>query len=520
MRYEESSTVELKRQMVDDLDKEIIAFLNTRGGTIYIGVEDDGTPIGVPQDLKDKYDLAVSNILTDSIRPNPTNLVEYHYDQDNILVINIQEGTLKPYFLTTKGAITGGTYIRVGRSKRPADREEIVRLAMESRNYSFEKEISEDQNLTFKYMSLIADEKGLEFNSQKYKALKLADEQGRFTNLGLLVSDQNPIVLKFAVYDRNMHFLIKKDMEGSLIKIADLALYFSDLTNTTSAKIIPGQISRVEQISYPGASLREAVLNAICHADYTIHSNIKIEFFPDRARVINPGAVFDSTLDAAMSGVLSYRNPWLVNIFSKLGYIKSDGTGLAKIKEAYENTDFKPEFKEISHFFIVTLPNLNWEFYKEAAEEIERSTRSRVVSRGYTNFSPDTQNNDKSDTQKPVQTTSVGGKNASINKGNSSSNIQSDGIGGNTQKTDTQNGGKNSENKIHRHRINRSDLISWIKAEIADNSSITKEELAYSLSVSKATITRAIRSSGDIEHIGPSKGGVWIILKNRRTKKD
>ena len=164
------------------------------------------------------------------------------------------------------------------------------------------------------------------------------------------MSDQNPIEVKFAVYDKNMNFKIKKEFQGSIISIADEILNYSELFNDTSAKIIPGQISRVEIKSYPGASLREGIINAICHADYSLPSNIKVEFFRDKARIINPGNVYNSTLEAVLGGVQTFRNPALVNVLYKLGFIENYGTGLQRIREAYENEELKPEFKVIDRY--------------------------------------------------------------------------------------------------------------------------------------------------------------------------
>ena len=78
-------------------------------------------------------------------------------------------------------------------------------------------------------------------------------------------------------------------------------MHMEELFNDTSAKIIPGQISKVETKSYPGASLREEIINAICHANYSLPSNIKVEFFRDKVRIINPGNVYNSTLEAVLS---------------------------------------------------------------------------------------------------------------------------------------------------------------------------------------------------------------------------
>ena len=98
MKYEESDKVELKREIVKDLDKEIIAFLNTEGGTIYVGVEDDGTVVGIDYNLHDTLDLQLSSIITDSIKMNARHLIRYYFNADNVLVIEVMKGDNKPYY--------------------------------------------------------------------------------------------------------------------------------------------------------------------------------------------------------------------------------------------------------------------------------------------------------------------------------------------------------------------------------------------------------------------------------------
>lgn len=378
MKYEESDRVELKREMIKDLDKEIIAFLNTLGGTIYIGVEDNGNVVGIAQELKDEYDEKVSAILTNNIKPNSRNKVDFSFNEDGVLAIHVKEGDSKPYYLTEKGPKPSGTYIRVGRSKRPATDDEILTMIRDSSGWLWENQISNEQGLTFDVLTKFANRKNLVFNQSKYKTLKLMNEKGEFTNVGLLLSDQNPIEVKFAVYDKNMNFKIKKEFQGSIISIADEILNYSELFNDTSAKIIPGQISRVETKSYPGASLREGIINAICHADYSLPSNIKVEFFRDKVRIINPGNVYNSTLEAVLGGVQTFRNPALVNVLYKLGFIENYGTGLQRIREAYENEELKPEFKVIDRYFFLTLPNLNKNSYSFDANDAKNDAKKTL----------------------------------------------------------------------------------------------------------------------------------------------
>ena len=144
MRYQESDKVELKRKITKDLDKEIIAFLNAEGGTIYIGVEDDGTIIGIDNNLRDDLDLQISSIVCDAIKRDVRSLVRHYFNEDNVMVIEVMKGDNKPYFLSSTGPRSNVTYIRVGRSKRQATDGEIISMIRDYSKTNWEDEISPD----------------------------------------------------------------------------------------------------------------------------------------------------------------------------------------------------------------------------------------------------------------------------------------------------------------------------------------------------------------------------------------
>ena len=121
MTFIESETIELKSSVVADLCKEVIAFANTRGGTLYIGVEDNGTVIGV--DSADRVTLQINNMVRDSIKPDITMFVHYETQVINdkqIIAVTVQEGTDRPYYLGSKGLKPSGVYVRNGTSTDPA----------------------------------------------------------------------------------------------------------------------------------------------------------------------------------------------------------------------------------------------------------------------------------------------------------------------------------------------------------------------------------------------------------------
>ena len=298
--------------------------------------------------------------------PNVNRFIRYKYNKDNVLEIDIHEGNEKPYYLKSKGPVPSGVYVRIGSSTRQATEYEIKYMVKESFNYSFENEISSNQNLHFVSVSRYFDLINIKFDLDKYKTLNIINNDNKYTNLGLLLSDENPIEIKFAVYKgvTSNEFKVKKELKGSIIDITKQLLDLSELYNDTSAKIIPHKMERVELKSYPGASLREAVMNAICHADYSIPSNIKIEFYDDRVEITSPGGIYGgATLDDLLEGIQTFRNPRLINILSKLNLIENYGTGIKRIIELYPIDKFnKDDLFYISNmYFKVKLKNYNYD---------------------------------------------------------------------------------------------------------------------------------------------------------------
>ncbi len=301
--YRESSVSELKRELSESVKKEIIAFLNASGGSIYVGVDDDGK-IYEPflKEDKDKTLLILSSWLRDSIYPLPSSLVAFAYNDDGVLELDIKEGTNKPYYLTNKGPTSEGTYKRIGTSARKCSQDEIIQMIMDSHHYVFEKEISDNQELTFKYFEMVLKEKGIDDLEKQKVSLGLINSDGEYTNLGLLLSDQSPIEVKVAEYDDHMNFKLKKTFTGSLFKVLYDVQEQASRLNDISATIDSKTWIRKETLSYPGESLREIILNAFCHSDYFLRSNIKIDFFKDKCRIISPGGLFRSSIESMLSG--------------------------------------------------------------------------------------------------------------------------------------------------------------------------------------------------------------------------
>lgn len=378
MKYEESANIELKETLTDDVKKEIIAFLNSKGGTIYVGVDDNGViKASWNYEERDEMDVKISNWINDVFYPSVSNLVRYYFNDDGVLVIEIKEGSDKPYYSKEKGPKPSGVYKRIGTSAVKASESEILLMLLDSRKYNYEEDVSEEQELTFNSFNQICDEHNLSHDERNLRSLRMIDKEGKYTNLALWMSDQSPLVVKFAKYDKNLNFTTKKEYKGSLLKVLDNVLENAANYNDISAVIDGKSWERRETVSYPGASLREGIFNAFCHANYFLRSNVKIEFFEDKVKITNPGGIFQATLEQILDGVQTYRNPGLVNILDKLHYIENFGTGIPRILEAYKLSKKQPEFKPSDNFFILILPNQN---YKETDNDTSIKASGKKLS--------------------------------------------------------------------------------------------------------------------------------------------
>ena len=150
MKFMEGLTVELKKQITDDIQKTVIAFANTDGGTVYIGIDDNGDITGV-QNIDEEM-LRVSNMIRDAIKPDVTLFTSYEVEElegKNVIKVIVQKGTKRPYYLASKGLRPEGVYVRQGTSTAPALDSTIIRMIKETDGDSYENMRSINQDLTF-----------------------------------------------------------------------------------------------------------------------------------------------------------------------------------------------------------------------------------------------------------------------------------------------------------------------------------------------------------------------------------
>ena len=381
MNLNENETTEFKREYVEDLKKTVIAFANTSGGALYVGVENDGTPIGVSN--MDEVMLRLSNSIRDSIKPDLTLFVNYQTEElcgKTIIKVSVQKGTASPYYLTNKGIRPEGVYVRQGASTVPANETAILKMIKETDGEKYEDIRSLNQELTFFEAEKEFKVRNVQFGQNNKKTLKLMNSDGIYTNLGLLLSDQCVHTIKLAVFEGTVKVIFKDRYEfnGSILKQLNEAFQLIDRYNRTHAEIVG--LHRIDMRDYPVEAVREALLNAIVHRDYSFSASILISIFDDRIEFVSIGGLVKGIVyDDIMLGISVPRNENLANIFYRLTLIEAYGTGMPKILRSYKEYSAKPQIEVTDNAFKITLPNVNFNFGPVKSKKVLSDSEQAVL---------------------------------------------------------------------------------------------------------------------------------------------
>ena len=361
MIFRESETVELKEVFVDDIKKEIIAFANCNGGKLYIGVQDDGIVVGL--DDPDATALQISNMVRDAIKPDITMFLHYETLEENgkkIVAVDIQRGTDRPYYIAKKGMRPEGVYVRQGYSAVPATDAAIRQMIKETDGDRFEAMRSMNQELTFETTEKEFQLRKVEFGMQQMRTLKLIDQDGLYSNLAMLLSDQCVHTIKVAVFQGKDQTVFKdrREFAGALMKQMNDVYDYIDFHNQTHATI--EKLLRIDVRDYPEIAVREALLNLLVHRDYAFSASALISIYEDRMEFVSIGGLMPGIdLEDVMAGISVCRNQDLANVFYRLHLIEAYGTGISKIIGAYADEEEKPVIETTRNTFKIILPNIN-----------------------------------------------------------------------------------------------------------------------------------------------------------------
>ena len=355
----ETENIEFKSQFTDELYKEVIAFANTAGGVIYIGIDNNGNAVGI--DCIDKTYTRITNGIRDAIMPDVTMFVKYTIQENRVVRITVGEGSYKPYYLKAKGLKPSGVFVRQGTSSVSASHEQIRAMIKESDGDTFEDMRSMEQNLTFRSAKEAFERYHVEFSKTKYRALGITTQaEELYSNLALIVSDQCAHTTKIAVFtdEENTRFRDSKEFGGSIFEQLDKTYAYLALCNKKVTTF--RGLERIEKVDYPEEALREALLNALVHRDYSFSGSIIINVNDKEMEFISIGGLLPGlSPDDIRSGISQPRNKKLADVFHRLHLIESYGTGIRKIYNLYANCSEQPRIMVTSNTFKIILPNMN-----------------------------------------------------------------------------------------------------------------------------------------------------------------
>ena len=403
---QENENIEFKELYTENIYKEIVAFLNSGSGTIYIGYNDNGELIGL-ENVKETEEK-ISNGIRGKIVPDCSVFVSINnatLDNKDYIIINVSKG-VNIYSLKDKGIIKG-TYIRNGSCSMPATEETVKQMIIKNSNITFETSVANNQNLTFNYIREAFMGINIDINNKNImKNLFMLDNNGNYTNLALLLSDQSPYTVKVATYQsvNKTNFLDRKEFGGSLLEVYDKTLSYLKINSATYGLIDSSIREDIEE--YPEFILREIILNSLIHRDYSVlTSNIINIYKDDSIEFISYGSLYGNiTIEDVLAGLSTSRNPHLQSIFMRLKRVEAIGSGLRRVNSYYKSKNLDFLVKALPSSFVVRLPriaidkipakddykiiidylNINGEITRKQAERLldkEKTTTSNVLSK-------------------------------------------------------------------------------------------------------------------------------------------
>ena len=370
LKRPEGKTLEFKRDLSspDGVLRTLVAFANTAGGVLLIGVEDRTSHV---RGVRDALDLEerLANLVSDSIAPRVLPDIEIlPWRRTQVIAIQIHPSSTRPHHLMREG-VDKGTYVRVGSTNRRADAELVQELRRAARGESFDEQPLPE-----------LDSYAVDFRaaSECFAPVRTLDRRDLET-LRLVTSHQGrkvPTVGGVLLFgtDRERHFpdawlqagrfggtdksriIDRAEIRSLPVRAIDEAIAFVEKHALHGADI--GRMRRQERWNLPPAAVREAMINAVAHTDYAQRgAPIRVSIFDDRLEIENPGLLpFGLTIEDLEYGVSKLRNRVIGRVFHNLGLIEQWGSGIQRMMAACRDAGLAdPRLEEIATRFRVTI---------------------------------------------------------------------------------------------------------------------------------------------------------------------
>lgn len=370
LRRPEGKTLEYKRELAspDGALRTIVAFANTAGGVLLIGVEDGSRRV---RGLSDPLNLEerLASLITDNVSPRLLPDLEIlPWRRTHVVAVQVFPSPARPHFIRREGP-SRGVYVRVGSTNRRADRELIEELGRFSRGESFDEQPIPD-----------LDSEAVDFRaaSESFAPLRRL-RPGDLETLRLVLRHQGrrvPSVGGVLLFGRTRGELFPDAwIQAARFRgtdraaIADRAEFRQDLVPSIEHAVAfvekhslramsVGRVRRRERWNLPPVAVREAMVNAVAHSDYSQRgAPIRVSIFDDRLEIENPGLLpFGLTLEDLQRGISKLRNRVIGRVLHDLGFMEHWGSGIQRMTAAcHEAGLVGPRFEELGTRFRVTM---------------------------------------------------------------------------------------------------------------------------------------------------------------------
>lgn len=349
MQNEETNLVEYKESLNEDKDKygleiEVESFLNSlEGGTIYIGIKNSGKVVGVSN--LDETQLKIKDRIKNNISPSTIGLFNIEVEEiegKKVIKISILSGKEKPYYVRRKGMNPDGCHIRIGSSRESMTEKMIENLISKRFKPSLKEIKAPRQNLTFKQLKIYYEEQHINLGENFLQNLDLLTSEGELNYIAFLLADENNVpipVVKYAGTTKKE--IVENEDYGNrcLITVAYRILDKLDTENRTFTKI--EYYGRKHEAMFDTNSMKEAVINAICHNDYSYGGSPIVEIYSDRIEITSAGGLpTELSKQDFLNGVVYRRNRELIKVFQDLDLMENVGSGILRILENYNKDCF------------------------------------------------------------------------------------------------------------------------------------------------------------------------------------
>ena len=324
------------------IKKTLVAFANTFGGDLYIGVNDDGTVCGL-QDIHDVEERLCS-VIRDAIFPSITSFVStarLTVEGKKVLHVHVDQGRFPPYSLVRDDLRQ--IFVRVGCSSSPAKIDDIAQLVERSNPTPYEERISFNQELTFETCLAYCRERGVIFHPETNTNFGFWDPLRKgWTNLAELCSDQGraQFVLIHFLNDDKTEIIEAKKISGSIFTLLSQAVAFVASSNSAGIeKPKDGSLERINHYRVNPDAIREAIVNQLVHCDYKRNVPNTIHITPSRIDFWSAGGPHNLLPRDILENLsTSCRNMRLASFLTRLDLMEGIGTGFQLIRKIYRGT--------------------------------------------------------------------------------------------------------------------------------------------------------------------------------------